>query len=229
MKLGLARGLAQGSGSMIARLCLPLGWVLATAGYYGPWIAHETAALTLTGSDMGEFVKFLPGVSDGSLQVMRQLFYLPPVAVVLSVALLVGNRSLNYSLLLRVVALVLSLALSVQLLPPAWSPASVMTAEFRLQPIALGLCWLALAGFWLLGRLPLRMTALVSSALTVLAGALSAWQMLAVKSAIDTVYGTPPSVGWGCFVCLVGLTVLTAAGIALALLAPPHHTTTRHK
>ncbi len=86
MKLGLARGQAHRSGLRIARLFLPFGWMLATVGYYGPWIVHKTAALTLTGSDMGEFVKFLPGVLDGSLRVMRQLFYLPPMAVALGVA-----------------------------------------------------------------------------------------------------------------------------------------------
>ena len=201
----------------IAQLLLPLGWMLATVGYYGPWIAHRTPALALTGSDMGEFVKFLPGVLDGSLRVVRQLFYLPPVAVALSVGLLVGNRSLRYPLLLRIVALVLSVVVSIQLLPPAWSPASLVTAEFRLQPIVLGICWLALAGFWFLGRLPIWLAGPISSALALLAGVLSAWQILTVKPAIDAVYGIPPAVGWGCASCLIGLAVSASAGVALAL------------
>ena len=201
----------------LARLFLPIGWILAAAGYYGPWIAHKTAALTLTGSDMGEFVKFLPGVLDGSLQVMRQLFYLPPVAVALSVSLLAGSRSLNYSRLLRLGAVVLSIVVSVQLLPPAWSPATLMTPEFRLQPIAIGVCWLALAGGRLLGRLPIRLTGLLSSALAGLAAALSIWQSAVVKPAVDGVYGVAPAVGWGCVVCLAGLTVIACTGAALAI------------
>ena len=200
-----------------ARFLLPLGWILAVVGYYGPWIAHRTTALALTGSDMGEFVKFLPSVLDGSLRVVRQLFYLPPVAVALSVSLLVGSGSLGYSRLLRLGIFALSMAVSIQLLPPAWSPVSLMTSEFRLQTTAMGICWIALAGFRFLGRLPIRSTALISSGLAFSAGALSVWQFLIVKPAIDEVYGIPPALGWGCIACLVGLLVIASVGVILAL------------
>jgi len=213
---------SRSSNVRIARLLLPFGWVLTTIGYYGPWIAHRTAALTLTGSDMGEFVKFLPGVLDGSLQATRQLFYLPPVAVVFSVALLVGNRILGYSPLLWVAAIALAVVVSVQLLPPAWSPASLVTSEFRLQLIALGLCWLALVSYWLLGRLPIRLTALACCGLAATAGVLSTWQLLSVKPAISATYGVAPEVGWGYLSCLVGLVIVTAGGMALVL-SPVNH------
>ena len=202
-----------------ARPLLPLAWILAAVGYYGPWIAHRTAALTLTGSDMGEFVKFLPGVLDGSLQVTRQVFYLPPVAVALSVSLLVGSRALGYPWLLRTLALVLSVVVSFQLLPPAWSPSSLVTPEFRPQPIAMGLCWLASAGFLLWGRLPLWLSGLLSFGLAGFAGALSVWQLLIVKPAIDAAYGAPSAVGWGCATCLVGLATIAAISVVFAL---PH-------
>jgi len=201
----------------LGRLLLPVGWVLAAVGYYGPWIAHETAALTLTGSDMAEFVKFLPGTLDGSLRVVRQLFYLPLVAVAFGVALLVGSKPLRYSPALRFIVLALSLATSIQLLPPAWSLGSLMSPEFRLQPIALGICWLALAGFRLLGRLPIRLTGLLSFTLAILAGILPVWQMTEIGSAIGAVYGMPVRVGWGCVTCFAGLAVLACAGAALAL------------
>jgi len=200
----------------LARVILPLSWILAVAGYCGPWIAHGTAALTLAGPDMGEFIKFLPGVLNGSLRVVRQLFYLPPVAVALSVSLLVGSKPLHYSWLLRVVALTLSLVASVQLLPPAWSPASLVTSEFRLQPVAMGVCWLALAGFWFLGRLPVRLSGLLSCGLAFMAGALSMWQFLASKRAIDVAYGASTEVGWGYLVCLAGLLAIACASLMLA-------------
>lgn len=201
----------------LVRLFLPLGWILAAIGYYGPWIAHKTAALTLTGSDMAEFVKFLPGVLDGSMHVARQLFYLPPVAVALSVALLAGSRLLSYPSLLRVAVLLLSAVISAQLLPPAWSLASLMTTEFRLQPIALGICLLALALFWFWGRLPIRVTSPASFCLCALAAVLPAWQFLVAKPAIDAVYGTLVAVGWGYVVCLAGLGVLAGANAVLVL------------
>ena len=196
----------------LVRLLLPLGWALAAIGYYGPWIAHPTSALTLTGADMGEFVKFLPGVLDGSLKVTRQLFYLPPFAVVVSVALLIGSRRLRYRWPLCLSILILAIPVSLQLLPPAWSPASLTTTEFRLQAVALGVCWLLLAGFWLLGRLPSWLIGSLSSALCLAAGGLSAWQSLVIKSAIDEVYRTPPALGWGLFLCLIGLAITAGTG-----------------
>jgi hypothetical protein len=199
------------------RVLLPLGWALAAVGYYGAWIAHDTAALTLSGVDIGEFVKFLPNVVSGSLGIVRQLFYLPPLAVVLSVALLVGCRRLQYPWPLRTTFLVLAIPVSLQLLPPAWSVASLRTPEFCAQTIALGACWLALAGFWLWGALPARLTGSLSAALALAALILAAWQLALVKPAIDEVYRTPPSVGWGFYLCLAGLAVIAAGSLLLAL------------
>lgn len=195
------------------RLLLPVGWVLAAIGYYGSWIAHTTAALSLSGVDMGEFVKFLPEVLDGSLPVIRQLFYLPPFATVVSIALLIGSRRLGFPWLLRAGALLLAVPVSLQLLPPAWSPASLMTTEFRLQAMALGFCWLLLAGFWLLGRLPAWLSGSLSAVLSLAALGLSTWQFFVVKPAIDVVYRVPPGIGWGFLMCMVGLAIMTAGSI----------------
>ncbi len=199
------------------RFLLPLGWILAAVGYYGPWIAHRTAALVISGVDMGEFVKFLPGIPDGTLKVTRELFYLPPVAVVVGVAFLVGSRWLRYPWPLRVLFLLLAVPVSLQLLPPAWSPAGLRTAEFRLQAVALGICWLLLAGFWLLGNLPPWPGGVLSAALSLAAGGITTWQFMIVKPAIDGVYGTPSPVGWGYFLCMTGLAVTATAGAILVL------------
>jgi hypothetical protein len=194
-----------------------VGWVLASVGYFGPWIAHATAGLTLSGVDMGEFVKFLPGVLDGTLTVARQLFYLPPFTVAVSIALLVGSPRLAYPWLIRVLALPLAFLVSLQLLPPAWSPASVLMAEFRLQTIALGISWFLLAGFWLWGRLPSWLTGSLSTGLAIAATGLSAWQFLVVKGAIDKVYGVAPPIGWGFPLCLLGLATLASGGALFVL------------
>ncbi len=206
-----------------ARVLLLVGWALAAIGYYGAWIAHETAALTLSGADMGEFVKFLPGVLDGSLDIIRQALYLPPFAVVASVALLVGSQRLRYPWLLRWLVVVLAVPVSLQLLPPAWSVASLTSPEFRAQAIALGLSWLLLAGFWFWGRLPAWLTGTTSAILCLAAIVLSAWQFLIAKPAIDDVYGTPPSIGWGFYLCMVALLLIALGSVILALRAqhPP--------
>lgn len=208
----IGRTAHTGSRLAVVRLLLPLGWALAAIGYYGPWIDHTTAALTLCGGDLGEFVKFLPAVLDGTLEIVRQLFYLPPLAVVAGVAFLIASERLAYPWPLRLLALVLCLPLSLQLLPPAWSPASLVTAEFRLQALALGLCWLLLAASWLLGRLPTWFSGPLTAVLALAAGLFPIWQLLLVKPAIDAVYGTAPSLGWGFFLCLAGLVIMTLVG-----------------
>ncbi len=201
------------------RLLLPLGWMLAAVGYYGPWIEHTTAALTLSGGDMAEFVKFLPGVLAGTLDLVRQLFYLPPLAIVASVALLVASERLAYPWPLRLAALLLCVPLSLQLLPPAWSLASLATSEFRLQAIALILCWLMLAGFWLLGRLPVWILGTLAAIISLAGVALPIWQMVLAKPAVDAVYGRPPAMGWGFFLCPAGLAIVALVGMVLALQA----------
>jgi len=203
----------------VVRTLLSAGWVLAALGCYGPWIAHPTAALTLSGVDLGEFVKFLPDVVDGSLKVIRQSFYLPPFAVVVSVALLIGSQQLRFPWYLRALGLILAIPVSLQLLPPAWSPSTLLTAEFRLQTLALALSWLVLAGFWLLGQLPSLLTGAVSAVLSLAAIVLPAWQFLTVKPAIDEVYLVPPAIGWGFPVCMIGLAFMAAGSVTLALRA----------
>ena len=217
-KLGkIDRAAATSPRLMGMRWLLPLGWVAATVGYFGPWIAHGTAALTLSGVDMAEFVKFLPQVLDGSLGAIRELFYLPPLAVVVSLALLVGSRTLRYPWYFRVLGLIAAVPISLQLLPPAWSIGSLMSAEFRLQTMALGLSWILLAGFWLLGRLPLWLASMLSAATSLAALVLPSWQFLMVKPAIDLVYRTVPAIGWGFLVCTTGLAVMTVASGVLVL------------
>lgn len=199
------------------RLLLPAGWMLATVGYFGPWIAHQTAALTLSGVDMGEFVKFLPGVVEGSLQVTRQFFYLPPVAVAVSIALLSGRDELGYPRSLRALMLLLAIPISLQLLPPAWAPSTLLTAEFRLQTIALGCCWLLLAASWALGRLPSWLVGSLSAGLSLGALILPSWQLFVARPAISELYRVPPGIGWGFFLCLAGLAVTAAASTGIVL------------
>jgi hypothetical protein len=201
------------------RWLLPISWALAAVGYFGPWIAHPTAALTITGVDMAEFVKFVPGVAEGSLSVFRELFYLPPVAVVVSVAILIGSWQLGYPWPFQALVLGLAIPLSLQVLPPAWSPGTLLTAEFRLQTSALGLCWLLLASFWLLARLPMALRNGMSAIAGLGAVTLPVWQFISLKPAVDAVYGSPVSFGWGLFTCLGGLTLMAATSLALFLVS----------
>lgn len=215
--LGAVRQAPTGSlWRRLGRWGLLLGWILISVGYYGAWMAHPTSALTLSGADMAEFVKFLPAVLDGTLPVVRQLFYLPPLAVCVTIAFLIGSRRLALPGHVQGAGLILAVPVSLQLLPPAWSFASLRSPEFLPQTLALIGCWTLLALFWLLGRLPLLWSGLIATAVSLLSLALCAWQMALVKPAIDAVYGTAPGIGWGFWLCVVGLALLSLAGLALA-------------
>ena len=206
-----------GQAGPLLRWLLPIGWAVAAVGYFGPWIGHQTAALTVTGVDMAEFVKFVPGIAEASFPIFRELFYLPPLAVVVSVAVLIGSKELAYPRPFRALVLGLALPLSLQLLPPAWSPGVLLTAEFRLQTAALLLCWLLLASFWLLARLPVVVRSALSAIPVLGAGTLPVWQFVILRPAIDGVYGSPVSLGWGLFACLAGLALIVVTNVVLFL------------
>lgn len=203
----------------IVRLLLPVGWVLASVGLFGPWIAHPAVGLTLSGVDMGEFVKFLPGVLAGTVTIHRQVFYLAPVAICVSIALLVSSRRLRLPWIAQALGIAIAIPTSLQLLPPAWSPSSLLTPEFRLQTLALGTCWLLLAGSWLLGSLSAWLVGSLSATLSLSALALTLWQFLITKPSIDEVYHAPPATGWGLPMCLLGLGIMAVGSLVFALRA----------
>jgi hypothetical protein len=179
----------------LARWVILLGVILAAVGYFGPWVAHPTAALTLTGPDLGEFVKFLPQGAPG----WRQLFYAPVIAVVATIALLARS----YPWLVRGPLL------------PAWNVPALRTTEFRVQTVALLGCWALLLGHEWLGRLPRKVLGGVVALIAVAAAVVVVWQYAETRLAIGQVYSAnaaPPAVGWGLPVCLVGLALLVAGG-----------------
>jgi hypothetical protein len=201
------------------RALLLAGWLCTAAGCYGPWIAHPTAALTLSGVDLAEFVKFLPEVLDGSLTLIRESFYLPVLAVAGGIALLGGSRRTGFPAWARALLLIFVAPVSLQLLPPAWSPASLLSAEFGAQTVSLALVWLVLAAFWTWRRAPAVPAALAAGALAAAAGVLAPWQILGAKPAIDAVYGRAPVIGWGLYLSEAGLGLLLLASLILAVTA----------
>jgi hypothetical protein len=173
--------------------------ILAAVGYWGPWVDHDAAALQLSGQDLGEFVKFIPEISNGQIKFPRQLLYLPPLVCTICVVLLAVNRHLACPRWLRVAMLGLALLLLPGLLPPVWGhPRELFSAEYRLQGIALVL-GLAVV----LAHGPFRNLSLF--ALTTTLGALALIGLLpaqgafwAVRPHIWAAYGTPTiRLGWG--------------------------------
>ena len=147
------------------RWLLPVSALLTLTGYFRPWITHQAAGLAVLGLDFGELVKFLYPVQQGDIRLWREGFYLPLVAVSVSLSLNAFRRDAvhpqadsssspiqdgvrnrpAYSWPVRIGLLAVAVVAALNLLPPAWTPQQLASPEFRLQSVGLLLC-LALAG-----------------------------------------------------------------------------------
>ncbi|MBM4466725.1 MAG: hypothetical protein FJ014_14440 [Chloroflexi bacterium] len=192
----------------------PLGIILALAGYWGPWVHHKTAALVLSGLDMAEFVKFLPGVRAGTEFMIRELFYLPLLAAALCLALMGSNRHWRYPLWARTIMVMAAIVLAIIVLPPyPFILQALSSDEFRRQFLMGAGCLAVIGGGMLLYR---RLPRAVMAALLIvvsLAGAIPPlWQFLSIRSALDRVYGQPIHVGWGLWLMVAGFLVVAGTG-----------------
>jgi hypothetical protein len=206
---------SQSPFSLGKQVVLILGLALAIVGYFGPWVDHETAALVLTGQDMGEFVKFLPGVRDGTAPMIREFFYLPPFAAALCLILLMASKRWAYPLVVRAVMLLAVLGLAWAMLPPVWTPQLLITAEFRKQTVAIAFCLLLLIIHPVLRYLPLRLMALAIMVLALLGTGPPLWQFFSIREAVNRAYGWPVQVGWGLWVTLLGFLTAMAGAVTL--------------
>ncbi len=185
-----------------------VGSVLIVVGFFGPWVAHETAALTVTGYELSEFAKFFPEVRSGVVPVRRALFVSPLLAGLVSLALVINRSDRGLPLRLGITALTALLGLVV--LPPLQA---ILEPQYRLQLIVV-------AG----GILPALITPLarqvserVQGALTLLvalAGAVPAlWQVILLRPLVGALYASTIWPGWGFVVCMVGFVTLLVAGL----------------
>lgn len=208
-----------------SRTTAVLGWLLVVAlsvaalSYWLPWVGHHTSALTLTGQDLGEFVKFLPAIRRGHVRFPRQAFYLPPLACSVSLVLLSINRQLPYPRWLRVGLLALSLLLLPGLLPPAWGhPRELLAREFRLQAVAVIAGFAVVLAHGLFRRLSLCLLGLLVGGLALIALVPSQIAFWAIRPHIWDAYGTPTIwLGWGLWLGVVAW--LAVIGCAAALVA----------
>lgn len=203
----------------ISSWLLALGLLLTgIGGAFLPWVWRESVALQLTAPGLAEFVKFLPEVRSGQLEIERLFFLLPLFLAMLALPLFAANQELRLpgwlQWLMRLVVVPLSLAA----LSPVWTPAILIAPEFRLQTglalVALGLAVLAP----LFKKAPLKLLV----GLLVLAGIpaliLPVWQFSLIQAGMVEAYHQPVSLGWGWWVAAGGIVLSAAGGIWAAFL-----------
>jgi hypothetical protein len=197
-----------------------LGLGLLVAGFsaaFAPWIWRPPVALQLTGPGLAEFVKFLPQVRSGQLQIERLFFLLPLMVTILALPLFAGNNQLNLSGWLRWIMRFSVLPLALATLSPVWTPAILLAAEFRLQTILAGLA-LGLAVIApLVGIIPLRGLAWFFVAAGLAALVLPYWHFGLVQAQIQEAYHEPVSLGWGWWLTALGLSVSLTGAIIVAI------------
>jgi hypothetical protein len=189
-----------------------VGLFLAVVGYFGPWVPHETAALTVTGSELSWFVKFFPQVWNGTLTVRRELFATPLIASAVLLALLVRSFSVRPFVRLGGIGVALLIVLAAL---PLYDPP--LSHEYRstliLMAVGAVLVLLVLLAHWL----P-RWAGGVLLALLATAGIVPAlWQFMRVRPLVAALYGQPVGLGWGLILCMVGFAlILIRAALATA-------------
>jgi len=194
-----------------------LGVALALAGVWGAWVPHRAAALVLSGWDLAETLKFVPGAS-----VPRDLFYLPAWCGAVALALLTNpnkgrtdqksNKPTN-TLILRLMWVCVALVLMVSILPPyPHTLTGFRSAEYRWRFIMGGggvlLVLLALTA----SRWPARWVGGVLLGLALLGAVPAVWQFVQVRNELAAVYGGPIGWGWGLAVFLPGWVLVGVAG-----------------
>ena len=176
-----------------------LGLIIIVTGYFGPWVAHETAALTVTGFELAHLTR-LQG-SPASLT--PELFLTPLVAAAILLGLL-ANQPTNK--LLTLAAALLALAV----LPPYQF---ILDAQYRGQ-LALAAGGLLLVLLTPLARWLPRRAWTVLVALVALAGAIPAlWQFALLRPLIVALYNRPLDLGWGLITCTAGFALLLISSI----------------
>lgn len=182
--------------------------VLIIVGFFGPWVAHATAALTVTGYELSEFAKFFPQVQGGVVPVRRALFVAPLLAALVSLALVVQRPSARP--LLRLAAMVLAVVLGLFVLPPYQS---FLEPAYRLQLIlvAIGLLLVLLTPLARQVSERVRGGLFLLPALTATVSA--SWQVVLLRPLVVELYGAPVWPGWGFVVSAIGLLLLLFAGL----------------
>jgi len=201
-----------------------LSLVLVIAGYFGPWVDHKTAALTVTGFELAEFAKFFPEVQGGMVCITRELFYLPLVTVFILLALLAGRSTARPTRL--IMPLFAAALLLVALLPysivnvvrQALITRSPLTSDPRykgqLALVFVGMVLILLTP--LARRLPRRIQSILV-VLLVLAGAIPAlWQFALLRPLVVALYDEPIGLGWGLIACAAGFALFLLSGVLAA-------------
>lgn len=198
--------------NLMADVLLLAGFLLIAAGYWGPWVWAEPAGLRILGLDLAEYVKFVAQVRSREIALVREVFYLPLLALSLSLSLLAHRPEYRLPGAVRWLLNALAVPAALAMLPPAWTPPLLLTSEFVKQTMAIGVCLAAAAlSYPLMRRLPAWLVSLLLVALATPAVLAPLSAFFKLRPALDAIYGRPIVIGRGPWETAVGLALVVAS------------------
>ena len=196
-KTGIENDTGQ-SGIFVLHL---FGLLLLWTGYFGPWVGHRAAALSMNAYDLAEWVTFLPGVRAGTLPFGR-LHFLAPLALAI---LLTALFALRLNGMRRWILIAFAFVTGLLLLPGYpfilfWRDDPHVQSQLVLSAAT----WGSLLVMGLLARIWRASIPLVSLAVAVGGFILTIWGMSQVRPVVAELYGALPSLGWGISAMVLG-------------------------
>ena len=189
----------------------PVIGVTMLIGHLTAWAQHKTAALSLTGHELGEFTNFTPGAGVFA----NEWFYLPAWAAGLALAI-AAARSRRPSVWLTLMALAVA---STQFGLPRFERWT--NPAFRLQFIVTAVCLIAVVvlgvGLRLAKSADAKALAIAMAALPVLT-IVPVTGFLAVRPFIETLYRDTLAPGLGWWLCALASVLAVVHTIAMARL-----------
>lgn len=184
-----------------------LALVLVVVGYFGPWIPHKTAALTVPGSELAWFAKSFA-------QVTRELFVLPLIAAGVILGLAAQRLVIRPPARLGMVALGILVILAST---PVYD--SILSPDYRGQLALMMVGGVMVVLTLFTPRLSHRVLGGLI-VLLVLVGILpTLWQFAAFHPRVAALYDDGLGVGWGLVVCVIGFVLLLMRGILAVVVA----------
>ncbi|HEY3289781.1 MAG TPA: hypothetical protein VGK87_06615 [Anaerolineae bacterium] len=198
--------------SIIERSIIPAAAILLLAGHFAPWVAHKTAALTLSAHELAVFTHFTPGAGI----FLNQWFYLPLWSAALIGAMLARGIADRVNRMLAALGCAVIASLGMPGYP------QVLTAfrnpDFQLQ---FYLSLMVFVAVFVAAFAPFlkraNMVAAVQGALFAFA-AVPLAGYLAVKPAIEQLFGESVGIGAGFWLTLLAV----IAGVVCSLLRVRH-------
>ena len=200
---------------IVARFIVPAAALLLLIGHFAPWVAHKTAALTLSAHELAVFTHFTPGAGV----FLNQWFYLPLWAAALAGALLAGDIPDKINRMLAAVGCAAVASLGMPGYP------QILTAfrnpDYQLQffiSLAVIILIIVIALLRLGQRVRPHMRVIAIATLFTLS-AVPLAGYLAVKPAIEQLYNDPVGIGAGWWLTLFAV-ILGLASIAIRVPRP---------